>query len=137
MTGEQTETGVHARFGYVYKFDPETHRARIQFPDKDGLISAWIPVAVPNTKKNKDEFPLDKDEHVFCLFMGNGLEQGIVLCSIWDDKNRPPVKDKDIRVTTFEDGTVISYDRKKHLLKIDVKGNVEINGTRIDLNKGQ
>ena len=137
MTGEQAETGAHGRFGYVSAYDPERHMARIRFADKDNLVSDWLPVAIPNTKKNKDEFPLDVDEHVFCMFLGNGLETGIVLCSIYDDKNRPLMKDQDIRVTTFDDGTEISYDRKKHLLKIDVKGNVEIYGNRIDLNKGR
>ena len=126
MTGEQAETGAHGRFGYVSAYDPERHMARIRFADKDNLVSDWLPVAIPNTKKNKDEFPLDVDEHVFCMFLGNGLETGIVLSSIFDNKNKPLVKDQDIRVTTFEDETQFSYDRKKHFWKIHFMDGTEI-----------
>ena len=74
--------------------------------------------------------------------MGNGLEVGVVLCSVYDDKNKPPVHEQDIRVVTFSDGTRIQYDRKEHLLKIDcvgdieihAKGNIKLTASRIDLN---
>lgn len=134
MAGNSEETGAHGRFGYVSAYDPERHMAQVHFPDKDNLVSAWIPVGIPNSLKNKDEFHLDVGEHVFCLMLGNGLELGIVLCSVYDDKNKPVVKDQNIRVTTFSDGTRMQYDRKKHLLKIDCVGNIVINGKRIDLN---
>ena len=147
---DNSETGSHGRFGYVSDYDPERHMARIQFPDKDNLVSAWLPVAIPNSMKNKDERHLDIGEHVYCNMMGNGLEVGVVLCSIYDDKNKPVIHDQDIRAVTFEDGTKISYDRKNHLLKIDCIGDIEIHakghihifaddkltekGSRIDLN---
>jgi len=103
--------------------------ARVRFPDKDNLVSAWIPVIVSNTKKNKDEVHLDIDEHVFCIMLGNGLEKGWVVGSFWDDKNKPPIGNHDIRHTTYEDGTIIEYDRKLNRLLIDCTksgGKVEI-----------
>ena len=126
MSNTNNESGALGRFGYVSDYDPKRHMARIKFPDKNDLVSAWLPVAVPNSKKNKDEYHLDIDEHVFCSMMGNGLEAGVVLCSIYDDTNKPPAGDADIRKTTFEDGTEILYDRKNKLLKIDCKGDIEI-----------
>lgn len=134
MSDESKEAGSHGRFGYVSDYDPQRHMARIQFPDKENLVSAWIPVAVPNSKKNRDECHLDIGEHVYCAMMGNGLESGVVLCSVFDDKNKPPEGNADIRKTTYDDGTEISYDRKNKLLeikcegdmKIHVKGNIEI-----------
>ena len=142
MSNENTETGAHGRFGYVSDYDPKRHMARIHFPDKDNLVSAWIPVAIPNSLKNKDEIHLDIGEHVYCNMMGNGLEAGVVLCSVYDDKNKPVVHEHDIRVVTFEDGTRIQYDRKEHLLKIECVGDIEIHAdrnikltaSRIDLN---
>jgi phage baseplate assembly protein V len=92
--------------------------ARIKFPDKDNLVSAWIPVGISNSKKNKDEFHLDIDEHVFCVMLGNGLEHGIVLCSVWDDKNKPPLGDPDVRRTEFADGTTVFVDRETHVVEI-------------------
>ena len=142
MTNEKTEAGLCGRFGYVSDYDPKRHMARIRFPDKDNLVSAWLPVAVPNSIRNKDEIHLDIGEHVYCNMMGNGLEVGVVLGSIYDDKNKPPLGDPDTRKVTFNDGTEISYDRKNHKLEIycvgdievTAKGNIKIMGTRIDLN---
>ena len=126
MSNENTEAGAHGRFGYVSAYDPKRHMARVEFPDKDDLVSDWLPVAVPNSKKNNDEYHLDIGEHVYCNMMGNGLESGVVLCAVYDDTNKPPGGDADIRKTTFEDGTEISYDRKSKLLKIECVGDIEI-----------
>ena len=74
--------------------------------------------------------------------MGNGLEAGVVLCSIYDDTNKPPTGDADTRKVTFDDGTEIIYDRKNKKLQINCVGDVEIHAdgnmkftaARIDLN---
>lgn len=142
MADKNSEGGAIGRFGYVSAYDPARHMARIQFPDKNNLVSDWLPVAVPNSKQNRDELHLDIGEHVYCSMSGNGLEVGVVLCSIYDDKNKPPVGDADIRVVTFGDGTVISCDRKKKKLDIDCRGeinihadgNFKVTAARIDLN---
>ena len=142
MANGNNEAGSLGRFGYVSDYDPKRHMARIQFPDKGNLVSAWLPVAVTNSKKNKDECHLDIGEHVFCSMMGNGLEAGVVLCSIYDDTNKPPTGDADTRKVTFDDGTEIIYDRKNKNLQINCVGDVEIHAdgnmkftaARIDLN---
>ena len=118
-SGVNVETPCVGRWGYVSAYDAKRHMARIRFPDKDNMVSAWLPVGVANTKKNKDECPLDIDEHVFCIMLGNGLEAGIVLCAIYDDKNPPPLGDPDVRRTQFEDGTVQFVDRKNHVVQTE------------------
>ncbi|MBQ7577612.1 MAG: phage baseplate assembly protein V [Synergistaceae bacterium] len=142
MANENKEQGAQGRFGYVSDYDPARHMARIKFPDKGDLVSGWIPVSVSNSKKNRDEVHLDIGEHVYCNMMGNGLEMGVVLCSLYDDTNKPPAGDADIRKTTYDDGTEIIYDRKNHKLQINcvgdieihADGNIKITGSRIDLN---
>ena len=142
MSSENNERGSLGRFGYVSDYDAKRHMARVQFPDKEDLVSGWLPVAVANSKKNKDECHLDIGEHVFCSMMGNGLEAGVVLCSVYDDKNQPPESNQDIRKTIFDDGTEILYDRKNSKMKINCKGDIEIHAdgnikitaARIDLN---
>ena len=124
MTNNEA-SGVN-RFGYVSDYDPKRHMARITFPDKDDLVSDWLPVAIPNSKNNKDECHLDIGEHVFCSMLGNGLEAGVVLCSIYDDENKPETGNQDIRKVKFEDGTEISYDRKNKLLNVNCVGDIEI-----------
>ena len=126
MADNYYESCAHGRFGYVSAYDPERHMAQIHFPDKDDLVSAWLPVAIPNSLKNHDERHLDVGEHVYCNMMGNGLEAGVVICSVYDDKNRPVVHEGDTRAVTFEDGTKISYDRKNHVLKVECEGDIEI-----------
>ena len=136
------EAGAIARFGYVSAYDPVRHMARVSFPDKDGLVSSWLPVVIPNSKKNHDELHLDINEHVFCIMLGNGLEAGAVIGAIYDNENKPPTGEQNTRKVTFEDGTEIFYNRKNHELKINCVGNIEIHAdgnmkisaARIDLN---
>ena len=126
MSSTNTENGAIARFGYVSAYDAQRHMARIQFPDKENLVLSWLPVVIPNSKKNHDELHLDIKEHVVCLMLGNGLEAGVVIGAVYDDENKPPTGDQDTRKITFNDGTEISYDRKNHKLVISCVGDIEI-----------
>ena len=136
------ESACTARFGTVSAYDEKKHMAKIKFPDKDDLISGWLPVAVRNSLKNHDENHLDIDEHVFCIMQGNGIESGCVICAIYDEKNKPPVHEQDKRAITFDDDTTIIYDRKEHKLIINCVGDIEVHADknikftaeRIDLN---
>lgn len=139
------------RYGYVSDFDPDRMMARVRFPDLGDLISGWLPVGVMNSLNNHDEFALDIDEHVFCIMMGSGVEEGIILAAIYDDKNKPSNKNREQRYTKFQDGTEIFYDRKENKLlaknqagsfirmqdgEIEIHGenHVSITAPRIDLN---
>lgn len=136
------EAGAIARYGYVSNYDAKKHMAQVCFPDKNNLVSNWLPVIIPNSIKNHDEFHLDINEHVFCLMLGNGLEAGAVIGSIYDDTNQPPEGNQNIRKITFSDGTEIFYNRKSHELKINCVGDItihadghmKISAKRIDLN---
>ena len=134
MPAEQNEPCAVARFGYISAYDPARHMARVRFPDKGDMVSGWLPVTVPNTKRNKDERPLDVDEHVFCVMMGNGLEAGAILGAVYDDTNKPPIGDQDVRATTYADGTRIKVDRKSGLVSVSAAGNVDVDGSMIYLN---
>lgn len=113
------------RYGYVSDFDPDRMMARVRFPDLGDLISGWLPVGVMNSLNNHDEFALDIDEHVFCIMMGSGVEEGIILAAIYDDKNKPSNKNREQRYTKFQDETEIYYDRDKH--KLHAKFNDDTN----------
>lgn len=128
---------VNARYGYVSDYDPEKHAARVRFPDMDDLVSGWLPVGTRNTKENFYEAGLDIDEHVFCLLLGNGTEEGIILCSLYDDTNPPLKKDLNEQRIKFKDETEIFYNRETNELKAINKtgsyiymreGEIEIHG---------
>ena len=122
MSNESTEAGAHGRFGYVSAYDPQKHMARIQFPDKGDLVSAWLPVAVLNSKKNHDECHLDVGEHVYCNMMGNGLESGVVLCAVYDDKNKPPEGNQDIRKTNLKTEQRFYTTGKINVWRLNARG---------------
>lgn len=115
------ETPASLRYGYVSAYDAVRHMARIRFPDKDSLVSFWLPVLVLNSKRNKQEAHLDIDEHVACIMLGNGLEAGIVLGAIWDDKNLPPCQNHDRFCMEFDgkDGKAhLFVDREQKIMQI-------------------
>ena len=137
-----TEQSAVIRYGYVSDYDAKRHMARVIFPDKENLVSNWLPLLVANSLKNHDELHVDINEHVTCLMSGNGIENGVILGAIYDDTNKPPKGNQDIRIITFEDGTSIAYNRAKHMMNIEckgdisitAKGNIRLSASRIDLN---
>ena len=114
-----------ALFGYVTDYDEKKHMAKVNFPDKN-IISSWLPVIIPNSKENHDELHLDLQEHVACIMLGTGLENGFIIGAIYDEKNKPVNADKDVRMVKFSDDTTILYDRRNHKMQIDVQGDIEI-----------
>lgn len=123
------------REGIVSAVYPERCAARVTFPDKDGLVSAELPILQPAGAKNQFYSLPDVGDSVVCLFAPNSQDgTGFILGSRYDDKNSPPVNSQDISCIKFGDGTFISYNRASHLLEINCVGNIKINGRRIDLN---
>lgn len=109
---------AYMREGHVSSYDPSTMTARVCFEDLDNLVSHPFKVIIPNSINNRDEYHLDVNEHVACLCLGNGIEAGFVLGSTYDAKNPPVVGNPDRRVTIFDDGGHVFYDRKEHIFQI-------------------
>lgn len=128
------ESASTARFGYVSAYDPARHMAKIIFPDKDNLISGWLPVSINKSLRDKQENHLEAGEHVFCVMQGNGIESGCVLCAIYDDTNKPVIGEQSKSVINFEDGTTIIYDKQNHELNISCVGSVIINSQAFIVN---
>lgn len=130
------------RIGKVVARDASNCTVKVQIPDSDNMVSQSLPVV--HTKTHKDKFFAlpDIGEQVACLFLGNGLEVGIVLGAIYSDPDPVPVNSGDKFHVKFSDGATFEYDRATHALNISIPGsvsvnatgNVTINGQRIDLN---
>lgn len=108
------------RVGVVTGTDPAAGTARVQFQDADGLVSYPYPVMQRKTLKDKDYHMPDVGEHVTCVCLGYGLEQGVCLGAIYSKADVPPVTDPDKRHVEFEDGTWFQYDRKSHTLSGEI-----------------
>jgi len=112
------------RFGHISTIDASKGLYKVTF-EEDDLVSGWLPYLVKNTKQNKDESPFDQDEHVACL-MDENCEYGVILGAINSETDLPIVGDKDIRVTTYKDGSYIKFDRATKKLTVSCEGDVEV-----------
>lgn len=120
-----------ARVGFVTARQPERHRVRVELRDTvtSPLVSGWLPVLTPRASADMAFDLPDVGDQVLCLFLGNGLEDGFVLGSMYGAQT-PPVASGDKFHRTFSDGTTIEYDRKAHKLTASVKGDVDVSATK-------
>ncbi|HTU55736.1 MAG TPA: phage baseplate assembly protein V [Acetobacteraceae bacterium] len=104
------------RTGLITAQNVTSGQVRVQFPDRDGVVSYWLPVIVPKTQNDKFFFMPDIGEQVVVL-MDEHDEYGAVVGAIPSTVDAPPpgmTSDKFYAV--FKDGTVIAYDRATHVL---------------------
>jgi phage baseplate assembly protein V len=114
--------------GIVTASNPATGKVRVQFPDRDGVVSDWLPVMQKKTLRDKSFSMPDVGEHVVCM-MDEHEEFGVVLGAIYSDADNTPVSSQDKWHHTFDDGTTIEYDRAAHKLSAHVQGDIEVTAT--------
>lgn len=110
--------------GVVVERDETKMRVRVQFAERDGLPSDWLPVLQQKTLGDFEVWLPDLGSHVACL-MDQHYEDGVVLGCIYSDADLPPIADPDVFHRQFSDGTVLQYNRKTHILVADVKGEIQ------------
>lgn len=134
MEGECREL---VKEGVVTACFPERHTCRIEFEDKDGLVSDELPVLTPWAFDNKSYAMPDVGETVVCLFASNADTTGTgwIIGSRFHDKSKPNANSQDVARIDFKDGTFIEYDRSKHKLQINCVGEIYIKGKMIYLNE--
>lgn len=118
------------RVGTVSSINESNETARVTFSERDNLVSYDLPVMVRNTLKNKDYWMPDVGETVLCCFLPIGMEAGFIIGGFYTDGVTKPATDGNKRVTEYEDGTTIIYDRTSHLLEVNVPasgGQVKVN----------
>lgn len=108
------------RVGTVSSLDEEKETARVTFQERDDLVSYDLPVVVRNTLKNKDYWMPDVGEQVLCCFLPIGMEAGFIIGGYYTNSVDKPAATVAKRVTKYEDGTTVSYDRDSHLLEVNV-----------------
>ncbi|MFZ8784965.1 phage baseplate assembly protein V [Thermocrinis sp.] len=130
------------RRGIVVAVDEKTARVRVQMPDLDNVVSNWLPVVHHKTQKDKAYWLPDIGEYVIVAFDEEGEHSdGYVLGAIYNNKDTPPVANRNKFFVRFEDGTEIEYDKKTHILRVKaqtvqiqagtviIESNVNINGS--------
>ena len=105
------------------KFDKERGPlVRVQYMDKQGLISYWLPIKQFGSRKTAHVYTPKIGDHVNVNMLANGSEDGFIDGSFFNKKNPPPEVDIDTRHFLTEDGTIIEYREKDSTFNLDVSG---------------
>jgi len=125
---EHATTSVF-RVGLVQAQDVQNCRVRVTFPDRNQLVSWWMPIVVPKSQNDKAYWLPDIGEQVVCL-MDSHDEDGAVLGAIYSQADTtPPSMTADKWHITMKDGSTFEYDRSSHTLAVNVVSNGTINIT--------
>ena len=119
--------------GQVSSVDPENCRARVAFDTLDGMVSYDLPVLQPRTVNAQHYSLPEPGEHVFCIFLPTGIEEGFIVGSYYTGGNKPPKSDDGIYYTKYSDGTLIEYDMNTATLTVDAAENITIRGLNISI----
>ncbi|MGH7947793.1 MAG: phage baseplate assembly protein V [Candidatus Binataceae bacterium] len=106
------------RVGLVVERDVARVAVRVQFPERDQMVSWWLPVVVPKTQDDKFLWLPDEGEQVVCL-MDEHDEAGVVLGAIYSAADSAPVESTEKFHVAFKDGTKAEYDRESHVMRVD------------------
>jgi phage baseplate assembly protein V len=107
------------RTAIVYALEPVApYRVKVQFPDRDNMVSFWLPVIVPKIQEDKWFWQPDLGEQVAVL-MDAFDEDGCVLGSVPSNVDQASEGlGPNIFSITFKDGTSFKYDRTLHQMTI-------------------
>lgn len=111
--------------GIIQEIDAKAMKARVNFPDKEGLVSPMMPLVVAWAQANRSYCMPDIGEQVACL-MDDNLESGCIVGSIYGGSETPPEESGDVAAVHFSDGTVVRHDRASKTLTVQCAGTVAV-----------
>lgn len=117
------------RWGTIVSVN-KNNTARVLFSDIDNIVSHDLHILVSNANKNRYQAPPDIGCNALCIMMPTGHSDGFIVGTFYNAKNPAPIDSlNQIMHWTFEDGTVLDYDKSTSKLKADVKGPVDVKTT--------
>ena len=111
-----------ARYGTITEADYTGETAgfpaiRVQIQG-DEILSDWVPWFSPRAGKDRVWDPPEVGEVVMLLAPSGDLANGVAIPGLFSDNNANGDRDG-LQRRTYDDGTVIEYDREAHKLTID------------------
>jgi len=98
--------------------------ARVEFTE-DEIVSNWLPVCVKRSLTDKESWPFEVQEHVFCM-MDENCEYGIILGSLYSEADEPDPNEGPGKFRKlFEDGSFIEYNKNTHILTANIQGKIK------------
>jgi phage baseplate assembly protein V len=120
------------RYGKVKEADYAKALIRVELQDGE-LVSDWIPWITLRAGKDKFWWAPEVGEVMLLLAPSGELANAVALPAAFSNENQNADR-ATVQRQTFDDGTVVEYDREAHRLSMDVKGDVKIKATgRIDI----
>ncbi len=113
------------RVGVCSTADPETGTITAVFEDQEDKVSGDLPVLTRGGWARSNDIP-EPGQEVACLFLANGISDGICLGAIDDEEDPPGTPDQ--RGVWFEDGSYAYYDRTAQKLMVKAAGGVQLEG---------
>src|SRR5258707_3324486 len=96
---------------------------RVQYLDRNGLISAWLPIKQTGSRLTMHCYCPKIGDDVNVTMLPNGSEDGFVDGAFFNTGNPPPEGiDIDTRHFKTEDGTTIEYREKDSTFSLDASG---------------
>lgn len=96
---------------------------RVQYLDKQGLISQWLPVKQFGSRGTAHVYTPKIGADVNVNMLANGSEDGFIDGTFFNKSNPPPAGvDIDTRHFKTEDGSVIEYRESDSTFRLDVGG---------------
>jgi phage baseplate assembly protein V len=96
---------------------------RVQYLDKQGLISKWIQVKQFGSRSTAHYYSPKIGDDVNVNMLPNGSEDGFVDGSFFNENNPPPAGlDIDTRHFKTEDGSIIEYRESDSTFNLDASG---------------
>lgn len=124
------------RVGRVSSVNGANCTARVTFPDKEGLVSAELPMLQIGSLSTKGYWVPEVDTQVLCAFLpnpsGKGINTGFILGAFYSTENPPPESDPSVRSITFPDGSRIRYSGGT--IEIHAASAIKITAPRVDIN---
>lgn len=107
------------RRGIVSAVDATTGRARVEFTDRDNVVSCWLHVNAPLASKDGSSVFIMPEigSQVNCLVDERG-EEGTILGATFNDSDTPPITDAGHIHLKLAGGLVLDYDKGSGLLDV-------------------
>lgn len=114
------------RIGVCSTSDPATGTITAVFEDREDMVSGDLPVLTRGGGWARSNDMPEPGQEVACLFLANGISDGICLGVIDDEEDPPGTPDQ--RGVWFEDGSYVYYDRTAQKLVVKAAGGVQLEG---------
>ncbi len=107
------------KVGTVVSVNEKDATVRVEFKDREGKVSWDMPVISPHTYADKAYWLPKEGELALCLFPPGHRGFGVVIGSLYNAQDTPPVADRNKAYMEFEDGTRIEYDKSTGKLTVE------------------